>query len=126
MGSAPRFACFLLSAVALAACGSDNGGESADESTPTSTWVSLPTDPADANFDEPELPPGAQICSDVRAGNRFVAFRVFAEGVSCDEAEGVAKAEGEDGAPSEWSCIEIQGTFVQCENGEALVGFNSG
>lgn len=31
-----------------------------------------------------------------------------------------------EGSPlSDWSCNEVQGTFVQCQNRSALIGFNS-
>jgi hypothetical protein len=108
-------------AFALAACGGDDE-EPADTSGPT---LSVLTDPSDPNFDEPEIPAGAALCSDVRAGDSFVAFRVIAAGVPCPEAEEVARSAAEGSPPSGWTCDEVQETLVECRNGESLVAFNS-
>jgi hypothetical protein len=113
----------LAGTCVLSACGDDD--DKVSEDSPVTTWVTLPTDPADENFDEPEFPPSAQSCSDLEVGGEFIAFRLSVENVPCDEAARVVESAVEGSPPDDWTCNEVQGTFVQCQNGTALIGFNS-
>ena len=75
--------------------------------------------------DEPPIPASANLCPDLKHGGKYLAFRVVAQNVSCDEAATVVVGAVKGTPPKGWSCKDVQGTFVACRNGQALIEFNT-
>jgi hypothetical protein len=80
--------CVALVAVmfALGACGDNDGAP--DKSEPTGASRPAP----EGNRDEPRIPRGAVLCSDLKVDGEFIAFRLFAVEVPCGEVAAVVEA----------------------------------
>jgi hypothetical protein len=74
--------------------------------------------------DEPPIPASANLCPDLKYGGKFVAFRVVAQNVSCDDAAPVVVGAVKGTPPKGWPCKYVR-TLVTCRNGQAVIEFNS-
>jgi hypothetical protein len=74
--------------------------------------------------DEPPIPASANLCPDLKRSGTYVAFRVVAQNVSCDDAAAVVVGAVKGTPPKGWSCENVRGTLVACRNGQARIEFN--
>jgi hypothetical protein len=105
----------ISAAVLVAGCG--DGGDGSDGSGGSGGHKI-------GHGDEPPIPASANLCPDLKRGGKYVAFRIVAQNVPCDDAATVVVGAVKGTPPEGWSCEDVRGTLVACRNEQARIEFN--